>query len=108
MADKIKLVQGDSLPQLQAVIQDDAGVAVNITGATCLLKFRKVGESVLLATLVGSVTNGAAGTVVFVFGDTDLNVDAGDYEGEIEISFANSAGKQTVYDKLKFKIREDF
>ena len=108
MADKIKLVQGDSLPQIQAIIQDDTGTVVNITGATCLLKFRKVGETTLLTTLTGAVTNGAAGTVVFVFGANDLNVDAGDYEGEIEISFANSAGKQTVNELLKFKIREDF
>ncbi len=107
MAEKIKLVQGDSLPQIQAVIQDESGVAVEITGATCLLKFRRVGDTVILATLTGAVTNGATGAVVFIFGNNDLNVDAGDYEGEIEITFSNSS-KQTVYEKLKFKVREDF
>jgi hypothetical protein len=31
----------------------------------------------------------------------------GDYEGEIEITFSDSQ-IQTVYDLLKFKIRQDF
>jgi hypothetical protein len=36
-----------------------------------------------------------------------LTGDAGDYEGEIEITFADNQ-VQTVYDLLKFKVREDF
>jgi hypothetical protein len=32
---------------------------------------------------------------------------AGDYEGEIQVTFSNG-GVQTVYDLLKFKMREDF
>jgi hypothetical protein len=36
-----------------------------------------------------------------------LQGEAGDYEGEIEITFADGQ-VQTVYDLLKFKIREDF
>jgi hypothetical protein len=31
----------------------------------------------------------------------------GDYEGEIEITFSDSQ-IQTVYDTLRFKVREDF
>jgi hypothetical protein len=31
----------------------------------------------------------------------------GDYEGEVEITFADGQ-RQTVYDTLKFKVREDF
>jgi hypothetical protein len=37
---------------------------------------------------------------------TTLDVDAGTYEGEIEIE--DASGKQTVFDKLKFKVRDDF
>jgi len=33
--------------------------------------------------------------------------EAGDYEGEIQITFADTT-VQTVYDLLKFKLREDF
>jgi hypothetical protein len=34
-------------------------------------------------------------------------VDAGDYEGEVEV--VRSTGvRETIYDLLKFKVREDF
>jgi hypothetical protein len=33
--------------------------------------------------------------------------EAGDYEGEIQITFVDGT-IQTVYDLLKFKLREDF
>jgi len=36
-----------------------------------------------------------------------LNQDAGAYEGEIEV-VRSSGLRETLFDKLKFKIREDF
>jgi hypothetical protein len=36
-----------------------------------------------------------------------LSGPAGEYEGEVEITFADGQ-IQTVYDVLKFKVREDF
>lgn len=110
MVDKIKLVQGDTKPALICNITDDAtGVALNITGATVLLKFRAVGSTTLTATVTGSVINGLAGQVAFFPASAPemLLGDAGDYEGEIQITFADST-VQTVYDLLKFKVREDF
>ena len=49
MADKIKLVQGDSgRPQIQATITDEnTGNVVDITGATVVLKFRMLGSTTL-------------------------------------------------------------
>lgn len=109
MAEKIKLVQGDTRPQIAVTLTDEAtGNAIDITGATCLLKFRAVGSTTLVDTLTGAVTNGPAGLVIFVWNSTTLNVEAGDYEGEVEVTFPNNAGKQTVYELLKFKVREDF
>lgn len=109
MAEKIKLVQGDTRPQIQVTLTDETtGLPVDISGATCLLKFRAVGSTTLVDTLSGNVTNGAGGVVVFLWNNTTLNVDAGDYEGEIEVTFSAGQGKQTVYDVLKFKVREDF
>jgi hypothetical protein len=63
----------------------------------------------LQSTLTGSVTNGAGGVVVFYWSDdpTSLNGAAGDYEGEIQITFADTT-IQTVYELLKFKLRQDF
>lgn len=109
MAEKIKLVQGDTRPQIQVTITDEiTGSAVDISGATCLLKFRAVGASTLVDTLTGTVTGGPAGQVVFQWNTSSLDVEAGDYEGEIEVTFPAGQGKQTVYDVLKFKVREDF
>lgn len=109
MAEKIKLVQGDTRPQIQVTLTDEStGSAINISGATCLMRFRAIGSTTLVDTLTGTVTNGSAGVVVFVFNPNTLDVEAGDYEGEIEVNFPSGQGKQTVYDLLKFKVREDF
>lgn len=110
MADKIKLVQGDTRPALVCSLTDDVtGTAINITGATVVLKFRAVGATTLTATVSGSVTDGANGGVVFFPASAPemLAGEPGDYEGEIEITFADGT-VQTVYDVLKFKLREDF
>ena len=109
MAEKIRLVQGDTRPQIRITLTDEnTGAALDITGATCRMKFRAAGGTVVLDTLVGTVTDGPAGLVVFVWNSTSLNVDPGDYEGEIEVTFPSGAGVQTVYELLKFKVREDF
>jgi hypothetical protein len=110
MTDKIKLVQGDTRPAIVCTITDETtGDAVNITGATVVLKFRPVGSTTLQATVTGTVTSGSTGQVAFYPASTPamLTGDAGDYEGEIEITFSDGQ-IQTVYDLLKFKIREDF
>jgi hypothetical protein len=110
MAEKIKLVQGDTRPAIVCTITDDTtGAPINITGCTVRLKFRAAGATVLTATITGSVTDGPNGQVVF-FPSSDpamLQGAPGDYEGEIEITFADTT-VQTVYDLLKFKVREDF
>lgn len=110
MTEKIKLVQGDTRPAIVCTLTDETtGNAINLTGATPRLKFRAVGATVLTATVTGSVTDGPAGKCVFYPASSPqmLAGEAGDYEGEIEIEFADSQ-IQTVYDVLKFKLREDF
>lgn len=110
MAEKIKMVQGDTKPALVCVLTDETtGAALPITGATVVLKFRAVGAAELTATVTGSVTDGANGQCVFYPASAPamLQGEPGDYEGEIEITFADGT-VQTVYDLLKFKVREDF
>lgn len=110
MAEKIKLVQGDTKPALVCTITDEiTGAALSLTGATVRLKFREAGATELTATVVGSVTDGPNGQVVFYPASAPemLAGQAGDYEGEIEITFADNT-VQSVYDLLKFKVREDF
>lgn len=109
MADKIKLVQGDTRPQIKVTLTDEGtGAAINVTGATVEMKFRAVGSSTLLDTLTGYVLDGPAGTVVFIWNANTLNQPAGDYEGEVQVTFPNGGGIQSVYELLKFKLREDF
>jgi hypothetical protein len=110
MTEKIKLVQGDTRPAIVCTVTDETtGNALDITGATVVMKFRPVGNTTLQATIPGSVTSGSTGQVVFYPASSPamLTGDAGDYEGEIEITFADNQ-VQTVYDLLKFKVREDF
>ena len=109
MSEKIKLVQGDTRPQMKVTLTDEnTGEAIDITNATCLMKFRAVGAEVLTDTLNGIVLDGVAGIAVFPWNSTTLDCDPGDYEGEIEVTFPAGAGRQTVYDLLKFKVRGEF
>lgn len=126
MADKIKLVQGDTRPQLILSLTDDTtGNPIDISTATVRLKFRASGSSTILATLSATAiagvvledgtvsTNapydvaGKGGRCVVSWNSSALSNPAGDYEGEIEITFSD-ASVQTVYDVLKFKVREQF
>lgn len=108
MAEKIRLVQGDTKPQIKVTLTDETtGEVVQITGATPRMKFRKVNTTTVLTTLVGSVTDGPNGECVFQWPTGALDVEPGDYEGEVEVTFEDST-VQTVYDLLKFKLRQDF
>ena len=126
MIDRIRLVRGDNLPQiLVALRENETGTPIDVTGATPRLKFRFAGSATLSATLVGTLLPGVeledgtidysppydlvgrGGRVMFQWGSADLDGPPGMYEGEIEITFPGGA-VQTVYDKLKFTVREQF
>tara|TARA_S200000501_G_scaffold216155_1_gene202834 strand:- start:8909 stop:9244 length:336 start_codon:yes stop_codon:yes gene_type:complete len=110
MAEKIKLVQGDSLPSIKLTLTDPtSGVALDLSDSTTVVKvyFRAVGSATVLSAITCTKVGGGTGGVVrFDFSGGVLNVPPGPYEGEIEISFSGQL--QTVYDKLKFFVREDF
>lgn len=110
MAEKIKLVQGDTGPQIKLSLTDETtGEPINLEGATVTLHFRNAGGTSALFsnTLYVNPQNAAEGSAIVVWGDDDLNIDAGDYEGEIEIFWSATGLRQTVYDLLKFKVRGD-
>jgi hypothetical protein len=126
MTERIKLVQGDTKPQLVLSLTDDkTGGSIDISTATVRLKFRASETTDVLSTLVGSAIpghvntdgtidftgpyaqSGKGGRVVFNWATDSLNHDPGNYEGEIEITFADGT-VQSVYDVLKFKLREQF
>ena len=110
MADPIKLVQGDTAPQIKVVMtRDDTGAAEDITDATVKLHFRKKYTETLLFSLTGQSTPDEAlvGTAIFAFSNGQLDIDAGEYEGEVEVVF-DTGTRETIYEKLDFIMRKDF
>jgi uncharacterized protein YegP (UPF0339 family) len=110
MAQLFKYVQGDTGPQIRVTLtEEDTGDPVDLTGASVTLHFRAAGEeSILFSRALYVNPDTATDGVAIVQWDTaDLEQEAGAYEGEIEV--VKSTGlRETLYDKLKFKIREDF
>lgn len=110
MTEKIKLVQGDTRPALICTVTDTVTTdALDLTGCTVVLRFREVGNSELQATVPGFVSNATAGQVVFYPASAPVMLQGqpGDYEGEIEVTFPDGQ-VQTVFETLKFKVREEF
>lgn len=110
MAQKIKLVQGDTYPQIRVTLTDEnTGAPIDLSGAAVTLHFREAGGTAPLFSRGGFVNPETAteGKAVFVWQAGDLDVDAGEYEGEVEIYWSNTGARQTVYDLLKFRVRED-
>tara|TARA_R110002012_G_C11636037_1_gene610202 strand:- start:438 stop:812 length:375 start_codon:yes stop_codon:yes gene_type:complete len=120
-SDTIKLVTGDTLPELTFTLKDsntaasglsldqnnsDTWAPINVTGATVKLRLRELGSSEVKSTLTCTVTSGANGKVATDFPAGTLDT-AGTFEGELELTFSNG-GKQTVNDLIKFKVRSDF
>ena len=120
----INLVQGDTKPQLNFTIRDSATAVagkildeddsstwaiINITNYTIKLKFKALNSSTVLFTEDLGITSAAGGTCYMIWPADSLDVAAGMYEGELQITDNSTPPRvQTVYDKLKFKVREQF
>lgn len=110
MASTFKYVQGDTGPQIKvALTEEDSGDPVDLTGGTATLHFRAAGEATVLFSRALYINPDTAqnGEAILQWETDDLNQEAGAYEGEIEVVRSNGL-RETLYDKLKFKIREDF
>jgi hypothetical protein len=110
MAETIKMVRGDTGPQLRLTFTDeDTGGASDLTGATVNFHFRALGAETALFTkqLYVNPATATDGVAIVNWQTGELDVDAGTYEAEIEIIKASGV-RETIYDKIKFKIREDF
>lgn len=126
MANRIKLVQGDTYPQINVTIYDEGtNKPTDLRQADVLLKFRETGSTTIKSTITGSLVagftdengntayapppydeDGGGGGVVFSWDSNDLDT-AGSYEGEVEVTFPNNR-IQTVYDVVRFQVREQF
>lgn len=118
----INYVVGDTLPILELRLKDRNSAAsgatldpddnttwapINISGATVRLRIRELGSTDLHGTLTCTITAGTAGECATNFVAAPFT-SSGTYEGEVEIEFSGGTGKQTVYDLVKFKVRDDF
>ena len=110
MADVIRLVKGDELPSIIITLTDDVASAplnVSASGTVVKVKFRAVGGTSTLSTITcTNLTDGSDGKVQFNFSGNVLDVDAGEYEGEIVVD--QNGSLQTVYDVLRFRVRSNF
>ena len=110
---KIRLVAGDTGPQLKLTITEDpSGLAVDLTNATGRFILRATGTTTVLLTknlLINSEAGGdsAQGSCYVLWSPGDLNLAAGDYEGEVEIT-KPSGMVQTVFEPLQIRLRADF
>ena len=120
-SETIKLVKGDTLPELTITLKDsntaasgqtldpedsDTFAPIDITGGTVRVRVREIGETTILKTITASITDASGGKVAMLF-PSDTFPDAGVYEAEVE--FTKSDGNiQTVNDLIKLSVRDDF
>lgn len=126
MSTYIKLVQGDTKPDIIVALNDRMdGSYINVSdaNASVVMKFRKRGTTAVLQEMEGTkltgglqadgtidttiTTPGAGGRVSFTWQPGALDVDPGYYEGEITVTYANGS-VQTLHDIVKFSLRADF
>ena len=104
----IYLVQGDTGPQIKInVKREDTDAAIDVSGGSAKLKVRKQGASALAFTLTATDVgqNLQEGTLIFsLSGDELATIDAGNYEGEVELTLSDSS-VETVYDPIPIVIR---
>lgn len=108
--DVIRLVKGDERPVIVLTLTDDVTgnpIDLSLVTTTVAVKFRKAATTTVLSTITCSkISSGTTGQVQFSFVGGVLDIDPGMYEGEVVISFDGEV--QTVYDTLRFTVRENF
>jgi len=119
----IRLVSGDTMPELNITLRDSNTAApgktldetdpttwniITLVGvSTVKMNFRKIGDTTIHETITCSVVgDGSAGNVIMRWTATSLADISGDYEGEIVVNYTGD--KVTVADLLKFDVRAGF
>ena len=120
-SETIKLVKGDTLPELTITLKDSNTAAsgqtldqedpstfapIDITGGTVRERIRQIGETTTLKTIVATITDATAGKVSMLF-PADTFSEAGFFEAEVEYTTSGS-NIQTVNDLIKLSVRDDF
>lgn len=105
----IKIVQNDTLPEVTLTLTDkQTGEPIDLSASTTsvMVKFRKVGTTSPVTELSCVKVDAGNGVVRFSFPAPTLDVEPGNYQGEIVIDFNGQI--LTVFDLLQFTLRADF
>ena len=116
MADIVSLVKGDTLSNLQITLsrEDTGGTFVMDTDHVATLHIRPKGNPTVSASVANtaSLSNPSTGLMVFGLGTflSTSSTEPGFYEGEVEIvdNGETPATTQTVFDAIKFRVRDQF
>lgn len=121
--DTIELVQNDTLPDIKFTLKDsmeaqdsyldprdpDTWKIIDITGKRVYMRLRKLGSSDTLSEHELIPVNSVAGEVLISLPcDPKAFPEEGIYEGEIRIENDEDCGEQTLTERLKFRIIEEF
>ena len=110
MAERIKIVQGDTGPQIRCSLTDaSTGEAIDLTGAQAFMHVRQVGEEALAFSLPLYINPefASTGQAIAIFRPGDWDREAGEYEAELEVENPSTGFRQTVFELMRFKLRED-
>jgi hypothetical protein len=110
MVERIKIVQGDTGPQIRCSLTDaSTGEAIDLTGAQAFIHVRQVGEETLAFSLPLYINPefASTGQAIAIFRPGDWDREAGEYEAELEVVNPSTGFRQTVFELMRFKLRED-
>ena len=120
-SETIKLVKGDTLPELTITLKDSNTAAsgktldpedpstfapIDLTGDTVRVRIRQMGETTILKTITTTLTDASNGKVSMLF-PSDTFPSAGIYEAEVELT-TDTNNIQTVNELIKLNVRDDF
>lgn len=83
------IVQGDALYNLNFTLQNNAGVALNLTGCTLAIKVQQIGQDVVKFTGAMAIDVAASGTCHYVVQTTDFDQE-GRYYAEIKVTYPST------------------
>lgn len=108
---RINLVANDTRPKILVQMKDKVSKEpINLAPAnvTVFMKFREEGASTSLFEMTATkVGTGETGITLYEFPVTGLQLDEGDYEGEVRINEGTNID-QTIFDIIEFFLRKDF
>lgn len=95
----LTFVQGDTKPDINAVIhrQDDSNIPVDLTGCSVRFQMKKENDKRFTVDAVATVTDAANGRVVYAWHDNDLTV-PGEYVAQWRITYPGGAVQTTAYE----------